>query len=76
MRRTSNIIRMNKSQESVGPNPTDRGKNGSKRSVLTQGKGLPIAVVIDGANRHYSKLLESTLDKLTPQQIQKTAGKV
>ena len=27
--------------ESVGRNPTDRGKNGSKRSLLTDEKGLP-----------------------------------
>ena len=36
----------------------------TKRSVLTEGHGLPIAVVIDGANRHDSKLLESTLGNL------------
>lgn len=32
--------------------------------MLTEGAGLPLAVVIDGANRHDSKLLESTLDNL------------
>ena len=32
--------------------------------MLTEGKGLPIAVVIDGANRHDSRLLELTLDNL------------
>jgi len=31
---------------------------------LTEGHGLPIAIVIDGANRHDSKLLELTLDSL------------
>ena len=31
---------------------------------MTEGSGLPIAIVIDGANRHDSKLLESTLDNL------------
>ena len=39
-------------------------KNGTKRSLLTEGHGLPIAVVIAGANRHDSKLLEPTLDNL------------
>lgn len=39
-------------------------KKGTKRSVLTEGHGLPIAIVIDGANRHDSKLLELTLDSL------------
>lgn len=31
---------------------------------MTEGHGLPIAVVLDGANRHDSKLLEATLDNL------------
>ena len=31
---------------------------------MTEGHGLPIAIVIDGANRHDSKLLELTLDSL------------
>ncbi len=46
----------------TGPNPTDRGKRGTKRSVLTDGNGIPLAVAIDGANRHDSKLLAATLD--------------
>jgi len=46
----------------VGPNPTDRGKRGTKRSLLTDGAGIPLAVAIDGANRHDSKLLAATLD--------------
>ena len=32
--------------------------------MLTEGKGIPIAVVIDKANRHDSKLLEQTLESL------------
>ena len=26
----------------IGPNPTDRGKAGVKRSLLTEGQGVPI----------------------------------
>jgi putative transposase len=37
---------------------------GSKRSVLTEGHGLPIAVVVSGANVHDVKLLAKTLDNL------------
>ena len=37
---------------------------GTKRSVLTEGKGLPAALVTSGANTHDVKLLESTLDNL------------
>ena len=48
----------------TGPNPTDRGKAGVKRSLLTDGAGIPLAVVVDGANRHDMKLLAATLDGL------------
>jgi transposase len=46
----------------TGPNPTDRGKEGVKRSVLTEATGIPIALAIDGANRHDMKLVQDTLD--------------
>ncbi|MGC9084359.1 MAG: IS5 family transposase [Anaerolineae bacterium] len=45
----------------TGPNPTDRGKSGTKRSLLTEGRGIPIAVAVEGANRHDMKLVEPTL---------------
>jgi putative transposase len=45
-----------------GPNPTDRAKRGVKRSLLTDGAGIPLAIAIDGANRHDMKLLAATLD--------------
>ena len=35
---------------------------GTKRSVLTDEHGLPLSIVLDGANRHDIKLLEETLD--------------
>jgi putative transposase len=46
----------------TGPNPTDRGKSGTKRSMLSEGHGLPIGLAVDGANRHDVKLLPATLD--------------
>jgi putative transposase len=48
----------------TGKNPTDRAKMGTKRSMLTDGAGIPLAVVVEGANRHDSKLLVATLDGL------------
>jgi len=48
--------------EAVGANPTDRAKTGTKRSLLTDGAGVPLAVVGDGANRHDSKRVEATLN--------------
>jgi len=46
----------------TGANPTDRGKRGTKRSLLVEGKGVPIAIVVSAAQRHDLKLLAKTLD--------------
>lgn len=63
--------------EGIGHNPTDRGKHGTKRSTLSEGHGLPVAVVVAGANVPDMKLAAPTLDALviarpepTPQQPQ------
>ena len=53
--------------EAAGRSPVDRGKQGLKRSVVTDGMGIPLHVVSAGANRHDSPLLAPTLaglDKL------------
>ena len=47
--------------EEVGPNPTDRGKNGTKRSILVDTLGIILAFVHAAANVHDSNLLEQTL---------------
>ena len=41
----------------TGAKPTDRGKSGTKRSLLTDGLGIPLALVVEEANRHDMKLL-------------------
>ena len=48
--------------QATGRNPTDRGKCGTKRHLLTDGAGIPLAVVISGANRHDMKKLADLLD--------------
>lgn len=48
--------------EKTGPNPTDRAKGGTKRSLLTDGKGIPLAVAVDGANRNDFKMARATLE--------------
>jgi hypothetical protein len=51
----------------AGRSPVDRGKQGLKRSVVTDGGGIPLHVVSTGANRHDAPLLGPTLaglDKL------------
>jgi putative transposase len=45
----------------VGPNPTDRAKNGVKRSLLVEKDGGPLAIAIAGANVPDAKLLEATI---------------
>ncbi len=50
--------------EKTGPNPTDRGKKGVKRSVLTDARGVPVGVVLAGANRNDHLLMADTLDSL------------
>ena len=51
-------------EKSTRPNPTDRSKSGTKRSVLVDGKGVPIGVSIDGANRHDMKMSKATLQSI------------
>jgi len=48
----------------TGANPTDRGKQGVKRSLLTEAAGIPLALAIDGANRHDMKLVRKTLGNI------------
>jgi transposase len=50
--------------EAAGRSPVDRGKQGLKRSLVTDATGIPLHVVSAGANRHDAPLLASTLDGL------------
>lgn len=36
--------------QDTGPNPTDRGKSGSKHHVMTDAQGLPLAATVTAAN--------------------------
>jgi putative transposase len=56
----------------TGCNPTDRGKRGTKRSLLTEGHGLPVGIVIEGAHRHDMKLVEPTIESITIQRPEPT----
>jgi putative transposase len=48
----------------TGPNPTDRAKSGTKRSLLTEGAGVPLGVAVAGANRPDFKLGRETLESV------------
>jgi transposase len=58
----------------TGPNPTDRAKGGVKRSLLTEGHGVPLGLVIEGANRHDMKLVRATLDSLVVERPEPTVA--
>ena len=45
----------------MGKNPTDRGKSGIKRNLLTDGSGVPIGLAVDGANRNDCKMTRETI---------------
>jgi putative transposase len=57
----------------TGANPTDRGKLGVKRSLLTDGSGIPLAVVVEGANRTDMKRRAATLDGIIIARPEPTA---
>jgi transposase len=48
----------------TGCNPTVRGKQGVKRSLMTDRNGLTLSLVVAGANTHDIKLVADTLDSL------------
>jgi putative transposase len=60
--------------DQTGPNPTDRAKKGVKRSLLTEGHGVPLGLQIAGANRNDMKLLRCTLESIVVERPQPTAA--
>ena len=50
----------------MGPNPTDRGKAGTKRHIVTDRAGIPLAARLTGANRHESAVFEDLIDGIPP----------
>jgi transposase len=50
----------------TGPNPTDRGKNGSKRHLIVDGQGTPLAIEHTGANVHDSEMAIALVDGIGP----------
>jgi len=57
----------------TGANPTDRGKRGTKRSTLCEGHGLPLAIVVAGANVPDMKLAAPTLAALVVERPRPSA---
>lgn len=55
-----------KGGEETGPNPTDRGRPGTKRHLLVDANGIPLAVRLSPANRHDSRMPGPMLDAVQP----------
>jgi len=58
--------------DEIGPNPTDRGKNGTKRSMLTDAGGGPLGVVVAAANVVDAKLLDKTIEAIVVERPEPT----
>lgn len=50
----------------TGPNPTDRGRKGSKYHLLTEGRGLPLVILLSAANVHDKKRVFALFDTVPP----------
>jgi IS5 family transposase len=55
--------------EQTGKDPTNRGKFGTKRHLVVDRAGLPLASTISGANVHDSKLLAAVFDAIPPLRL-------
>ena len=45
----------------TGPSPTDRAKAGTKRSLLVEGRGVPVGLCVAGANQNDFKRFAETI---------------
>jgi len=50
----------------TGPNPTDRRKAGSKHHIITEANGVPLNVIVTGANHHDVTQLLPLVDGISP----------
>ncbi len=57
-------LRTGQRGDQTGKDPTNRGKLGTKRHVLSDANGIPLAVTLSGANRHDMKCFGPTLDAM------------
>jgi len=55
----------------TGPNPTDRAKLGSKRHLICDARGVPLAIQLTGANRNDSQQALALVDAIPALQGQR-----
>ncbi|MCW3474951.1 IS5 family transposase [Limobrevibacterium gyesilva] len=58
----SSSIAAKKGGVATGPNPTDRGRPGTKRHLITDRRGIPLAFLLTGANVHGSMPFDDLLE--------------
>jgi putative transposase len=67
------MIKAPLAKETVGRNPTDRGKKETKRRLLVDGRGVPLSLVVTEANRHNVRQLSLVQEEIIierPQEIE------
>lgn len=62
----SSSVRAVGAGEETGPNPTDRAKPGSKRHVVVDANGTPLALILTKANRNDGQECLPLLDAIPP----------
>jgi hypothetical protein len=55
--------------EQTGKDPTNRARLGTKRHLVVDRNGLPLAITISGANVHDAQLLDATVDAIPPLRL-------
>jgi transposase len=50
----------------TGPNPTDRGKPGSKQHIVVERKGIPLTIKLSAANCPDARVFVALLDGMKP----------
>ena len=58
------LVRAKRGGDLTGPNPTDRGKRGTKYHIATDGDGVPVACLATAANVNDTLLFERQIDGL------------
>ncbi|MFI9382104.1 IS5 family transposase [Kutzneria sp. NPDC052558] len=59
-------LRAMKGGPKTGPSPVDRARTGSKHHLITEGRGIPLAVSLTGGNRHDVTQLMPLIEKVPP----------
>jgi transposase len=55
--------------EQTGKDPTNRGKLGTKRHIVVDRSGVPLAVTISGSSVHDSQRIEEAIDAIPPLRL-------